>query len=290
MNSMVLAGISAKLRGTMSLAQFHERYGREEQCHEALAAARWPGGFRCPGCDSQRHSRFYRKARLYWQCSRCRQQVSAIAGTLFQGSKLPLTVWFLGIHLITRPGNGVSAAELSELLGVSYKSAWLLKHKLLNVLALRAAQSAPAFGEPVPVRLVSNLDPLTSGRSWKRLRLGIRFCPEATAEEGRLRLSILGHDDSRWTRNPSPAAAPPISEGAPAPISPMRRPHTLISNLRLSLMSTYRGIDARKYGERYIAEYQYRFNQRDRCGSRLGAVLAQLACAMPQTAPQIRAG
>jgi len=286
MNSMVLAGISAKLRGTMSLAQFHERYGREEQCQEALAAARWPEGFHCPSCAGRRHSRFQRQSRLYWQCSHCRHQVSVLAGTLFQGSKLPLTVWFLGIHLITRPGNGVSAVELSESLGISYKSAWLLKHKLLNVLANRQAETATGFGEPVPVRLVSNLDPLTSDRSWKRLRLGIRFCPEATSEEGRLRLSILGHDDTRWTRQPAAPAPDPLRAVGSSP----RRPHTLISNLRLSLMSTYRGIDARKYGERYVAEYQYRFNQRDRCGSRISAVLTQLVRAKPRTAPQIRCG
>ncbi len=59
------------------------------------------------------------------------------AGTIFDSSKLPLTTWFLAMHLLTQSKNNVSALELKRHLGVSYPTAWLLKHKLMQVMADR---------------------------------------------------------------------------------------------------------------------------------------------------------
>jgi ribosomal protein L37AE/L43A len=79
----------------MSRAAFQSRYGREDQCHEALVRLRWPDGFACPACGGRKYS-FY-AARLAFQCSLCRRQTSVKAGTLFHKSKLPLRTWFLAI-------------------------------------------------------------------------------------------------------------------------------------------------------------------------------------------------
>ena len=72
----------------------------------------------------------------YWQCSACREQTSVISGTVFHATKLPLTKWFLAMHLMTQSMNNVSALELKRHLGVRYKAAWLMKHKLLQVMYL----------------------------------------------------------------------------------------------------------------------------------------------------------
>ena len=121
----------------LSMAEFMERYGTEEKCHAALVASRWPRGFRCPACRDERHSTFVREGRSYWQCYRCRHQTTVTAGTIFDATKLPLTRWFVAMHLMTQAKNNVSALELKRHLGVRYKAAWLMKHKLLQVMAER---------------------------------------------------------------------------------------------------------------------------------------------------------
>ena len=121
----------------LSLADFMERYGTQAQCHAALVASRWPTGFICPHCASTRYCTFERKGLQYWQCSACGKQTTVTSGTIFQATKLPLTHWFLAMHLLTQAKNSVSALALKRHLGVRYKCAWLMKHKLLQVMAER---------------------------------------------------------------------------------------------------------------------------------------------------------
>ena len=121
----------------LPMAQFMVRYGTQEQCHAALVASRWPNGFVCGECGCTRHSTFLRDGLRYWQCSACREQTTVTCGTVFQATKLPLTSWFLAMHLLTQAKNNVSALELKRHLGVRYKAAWLMKHKLLQVMLVR---------------------------------------------------------------------------------------------------------------------------------------------------------
>ena len=86
----------------LSLPEFMDRYGTEEQCEQALVAARWPGGFVCPVCGfMQSRTTFRREGRLYWQCAGCQYQCSVTSGTVFEATKLPLTRWFLAMQLLT---------------------------------------------------------------------------------------------------------------------------------------------------------------------------------------------
>lgn len=124
----------------LSMTEFLDRYGSEDKCEAALAAARWPEGFRCPTCGAAEHGTFVRGRRRYWQCCTCRHQSSALCGTIFEATKLPLSRWFIAMHLMTQAKNNVSALELKRHLGVRYKSAWLVKHKLLQVMTEREEQ------------------------------------------------------------------------------------------------------------------------------------------------------
>jgi transposase-like protein len=117
----------------LSMAAFLESYGTEEQCERALEAIRWPQGFRCPVCQGSRCSSFERGGRRYWQCSHCRHQTTVKSGTIFEATKLPLTTWFLAMHLMTPSKNNVSALEPKRHLGVSYPTAWAIKRKLMQV-------------------------------------------------------------------------------------------------------------------------------------------------------------
>lgn len=124
----------------VSLMGFLERYGSEAQCREALAKVRWPNGFRCPDCGHA--GRCHLKGRDVYQCNRCKRQGSLTSGTLFAKTKLPLRTWFLAIYLLTQHKNGISALLLHRQLGVSYNTAWLLKHKFMQAMVERDSEQA----------------------------------------------------------------------------------------------------------------------------------------------------
>ena len=119
----------------LSLPKFIEQYGTEEACQEALFKLRWPEGFRCPECGNGTYCEL--SSRKVFQCHRCHHQISLTARTLFEKTKLPLKTWFLAIFLLTQSKNGLSALALARHLGVSYKTAWLVKHKLMQAMRER---------------------------------------------------------------------------------------------------------------------------------------------------------
>jgi transposase-like protein len=96
----------------LSKPRFRDLYGTEEQCREALLRWRWPDGLCCPRGGAGRHGEISRRG-LY-QCAVCRHQVSLTAGTLFHGTKLPLTLWFLAIYHLTQSNKGISSIELGR--------------------------------------------------------------------------------------------------------------------------------------------------------------------------------
>jgi len=121
----------------LSMAEFIARYGTEAKCHRALYKWRWPKGFRCPACDDRCRSRFRRGAQVYYQCRACRHQTTLTAGTLLAGTKLPLRTWVLAMHLLSSTKTNLAALTLMRHLGVSYKAAWRMKHKIMQAMAER---------------------------------------------------------------------------------------------------------------------------------------------------------
>ena len=125
----------------LSLPQFQARYGSEPQCEQALVAARWPHGWQCAHCGCKRF--FLTRngpGRQLWECFVCGYQSSSIVGTVMEHTHLPLRLWFLAMYLLTQNKNAISALALKRQLGVSYKTAWLLKHKLMQAMSQRDAR------------------------------------------------------------------------------------------------------------------------------------------------------
>jgi transposase-like protein/ribosomal protein L37AE/L43A len=111
-----------------TLMDFEQRFSDESSCRRYLFELRWPDGFICPRCG---HGHGVHIRRGLWRCSSCRHEASAMAGTIFQDSKLPLTVWFRAMWQVASQKNGISAMGLQRVLGLgSYKTAWALLHKL----------------------------------------------------------------------------------------------------------------------------------------------------------------
>jgi transposase-like protein len=112
----------------MDLPQLVEKFGSEDKCHDYLEELRWPDGVECPRCKSKRISRI--KTRRQFDCDGCRYQFSVRVGTVLQDSKLPLWKWFLAVYMMCESRKGVSANQLKRMLGVSYKTAWYLCHRI----------------------------------------------------------------------------------------------------------------------------------------------------------------
>src|SRR5918997_7098780 len=136
-------GLRRSLQG-LSEGAFRERFGTEEACRTALFEMRWREGLTCPACGHPRLCAL--KTRQLFQCNRCKKQVRLTAGTVFQASKLPLTVWFLAIYHLTQSKGGISSLELARRLGVRQPTAWLLQHKLMRAMADREAKKPKLQG------------------------------------------------------------------------------------------------------------------------------------------------
>ena len=112
--------------------EFMEIYGSEVKCFDSVFRSRWPDGFECPECGNRAFCRLKRRGIL--QCNRCRRQTSLTSGTIFHSTNLPLTKWFLAMHLLSQSKNGISALEMSRQVDIGYKTAWRMKHKLMQVM------------------------------------------------------------------------------------------------------------------------------------------------------------
>jgi transposase-like protein len=130
----------------MSVSELHKDYRTEAQCEAALIQARWPSGFVCPHCGSPQAYAYHMSAGPGWQCQSCNRQTSLTTGTIFHASKLPLTIWFQAMYFLTQTKNNVAALELKRLLGVSYPTAWRIKHKLMQIMAEILTESVVWLG------------------------------------------------------------------------------------------------------------------------------------------------
>jgi transposase-like protein len=116
----------------INLPELIEQFGSEDKCHAYLEELRWPEGVECPRCQSKHVSRI--KARRQFDCDTCRYQFSVRVDTIFHDSKLPLWKWFLAVYMMGESKKGVSANQLKRMLGVSYKTAWYLCHRIRSAM------------------------------------------------------------------------------------------------------------------------------------------------------------
>jgi ISXO2-like transposase domain/Transposase zinc-ribbon domain len=115
-----------------TILELERRFATEESCREYLFQLRWPNGFICPRC---RGGSAWPASRGRLVCRACRHQTSVTAGTVFQDTRKPLTLWFRAIWYVTSQKNGTSAASIQRILGLrSYQTAWTWLHKLRRAM------------------------------------------------------------------------------------------------------------------------------------------------------------
>jgi transposase-like protein len=123
------------------------RFKTEVAARKHLEKVRWADGVNCPHCGVvDRASRIKGKSARpgLWFCNACRKQFSVTVGTLFERSKVPLHKWLLAVHLLTSSKKGMSAHQLHRMLGVTYKTAWFMSHRIRE--AMRPADDAGPLG------------------------------------------------------------------------------------------------------------------------------------------------
>ncbi len=289
----------------LALHEFMDEYGTEQQCREALFRLRWPNGFVCPECGERSYCEL--KSRKLYQCHKCHHQSSLTAGTIFHGTRLALKKWFLAVYLLTQRKNSISALELKRELGVNYNTAWLLKHKLMQVMYERQQHK----------RLSGHIEMddayLGGERSGKRGRGSENKIPFVAAVETtdgkpmRMHLRRVNgfrrSEISRYAKRSLSAGSLVVSDGLscfegvtnagclhrPIIVGSGRQAaqhlafkwvNTVLGNVKNALRGTFHAV-REKHVPRYLAEFEYRFNRR----SDLPSMIKRLVYVAAKTPP-----
>src|SRR6056297_3526080 len=112
-----------------NVRQFFQQFPTDDACLEHLFNVRFGQGHVCPKCE--RSAKWYRlKSEQAYSCQWCGHHIHPMVGTIFEKSRTPLQLWFYAIFLFTTTRHGVSGKELQRQLGVTYKTAWRIGHKI----------------------------------------------------------------------------------------------------------------------------------------------------------------
>ncbi len=278
----------------------------------------WPGGFEYPDCCGGNYCVVTRQARRLFQCNACRKQTSVKAGTIFASSNLPLRIWFKAIYHVTQSKKGVSSLELSRRLGITQTAAWMMKHKLGQVMRERNASKRLKGQRLKGQRLkeIVQLDDAYIGGAHpgRRGRGAIGKTPfvaaVATTEDGKpdqiilRRVKAFSKFAIRKLSSTALASGADVTSdglvcflavaevgcshtviktgtGPKAAKTPaFKGVNTVLGNIEAALVGTYRAV-REKHGPRYLAEFEYRFNRR----YARAAIIPRLAFIAPRTAP-----
>lgn len=299
----------------MSIQALQRLYGTEAQCEAALTQARWPNGFVCPACGASHAVSFRLHGKPGWECLDCGKQTTLTAGTIFHSTKLPLTVWFLAMYLMTQSKNNVAALELRRLLGISYPAAWRIKHKLMQVMTEREADRQLAGRIEVDDAYLGG--ERTGGKRGRGSENKVAFIAAVSTQQGRPQCvrfdrvkTFSGEEVQTWAKRALAPNSETVSDGLPAfkalatqsvherivtgggakstKIPAFRWINTLLGNLKTGLSGTYHAFDFDKYGHRYLAEFQYRFNRRQNLAKLLPRLVRAAATTPKRTEAWLR--
>lgn len=270
----------------MSLISFQKQFSSEEICQDHLFQLKWKNGYCCEKCG---HDAYYvtktRKHRLY-ECKECRYQSTVFVGTVMEKTHTDLTKWFLAIYLIAHDKRGISAYKLSKEIEVTYKTAWLMLHKIRTAMRKRDSEYTLAgivelddafFGAPTeggkrgrgtektkvivglslnkkghPLYLKMEVTPDIKGQTLvdfadKRIVPGATISSDAYRSYRALAGAGFKHEYQVYDAKKTP--------------DHLHWLHTVLSNAKAFVGGTFHGLDS-KHLQAYLDEFCYRFNRR----------------------------
>ncbi|WP_426683358.1 IS1595 family transposase [Xanthomonas translucens pv. undulosa] len=303
----------------LSMSQFIAWYGTEAKCYRTLYKWRWPQGFRCPSCAGRTRSRFKRGAAIYYQCCACRHQTTLMAGTMFEGTKLPLRTWMLALHLLTATKTNLAALELMRHLGVNYKTAWRMKHKIMQAMAEReATRTLSGFVQIDDAYLGGERNGGKAGRGSENKQpflIAVQTDATFAAPSFAVIEPVRSFDNASlqdWTARPLAPECEVYTDGLACfrRLEDAGHAHTtldtgggrtateapgarwvnvVLGNLKRAISGVYHAIAQSKYARRYLAEAAYRFNRRFRLREMLPRLATSMMRCKPCPEPVLRA-
>jgi hypothetical protein len=292
----------------MKLIDVHKQFDTEDKCLDYLERTRWPNGVCCIECGSVNVSQITREKRgknrrtRIYQCleKECGHQFSVTAGTIFHDSHLPLEKWFLALAIICEAKKGVSACQMQRHLGLNYRTAWHLCHRIREAMQ----------EEQTPLTGVVEIDETYVGG--KVIRRGDRRKPRKEKDVvlgmvergGKLRFTHIPRTTSRIVKPHIekqvsldvqtimtdehvvyPFALAERFDGKHKTINHSRTYgigdiHTntienAFSLLKRGLIGTFHKVSI-KHLQRYLTEFSYRFNRREEQALLFDGTLANL--------------
>ncbi len=269
-----------------SWAALMEWFPDDAACLAYLERLRWPGGFVCPRCGSHQG---WRIADGRFSCGGCARKVSVTAGTIFHGTRTPLTTWFAAVWYVTNQKFGASALGLQRVLGLgSYETAWTIVHKLRRAMVrpdrdllsgLVEVDETYVGGEEKGVAgrqthskaIVAIALELHEPRGYGRVRLAQVVDVSAPSLVGFVCDTILPGATVKtdgWTSYRTITKHGYLHEptsirasGDPAHVV-MPGVHRIASLLKRWLLGTHQGAVRREHLDAYLDEYTFRFNRR----------------------------
>lgn len=168
----------------MDIMKLMDKFHSEDACREALEDLRWPDGVICPRCNSKSISRI--QEYKVFDCNSCRYQFSVTSGTIFHDSHLDLRKWLVAVFLMVEAKKGVSANQIKRTIGVSYKTAWYLCHRI---------REAMTVGNPKPLSQIVEVDETWVGGKKKNVGHGYKgnktVVAGAAQRNGDIRLKVI---------------------------------------------------------------------------------------------------
>ena len=290
-----------------TLQEFDAWFTSEEACAAYLARLRWPEGFVCPACGG---TTAWTTARGLHQCRACQRQVSVTAGTIFEGTRKPLRVWFQAMWFVTSQKLGGNALGLQRVLGFgSYQTAWAWLHKMRRAM-VRPGRDQLSGRVEIDETYVGGEEEGVSGRyTEKKAIVVVAIEVHEPKGFGRVRLQqvpdVSGDSLVPFVRNVVVPGSVVQTDGwqgyatlarhgfvhektilsgsgDPAHVA-MPGVHRIASLLKRWLLGTHQGAVSKKHIDYYLDEYTFRFNRRTSVAR--GLLFYRLLQQAVQTAP-----
>ena len=264
--------------------ELERRFSTDQACRDYLARLRWPDRFVCPRCAGQRA---WLTDRGLWYCAGCHHQTSVTAGTIFQDTHLPLTVWFRVLWQVTSQKSGASALGIQRVLGLgSYRTAWAMLHKLRRAM-VRPGRDRLAGSIEVDETYLGGPEKGADGRGTERPlvvvaaqidgkgigRIRLRHVPDASGPsllgfiEDAIEPGSLIHTDGWESYKALPQkgylhAVSKLRSKSGLAFELLPRVHLVVSLLKRWLLGTLHGRISPAHLEYYLDEFTFRFNRR----------------------------
>lgn len=285
--------------------EFDRRFHNEKACLSYLFQLRWPKGFSCSRCG---HLHYWSTSKGLFLCRQCRHQQSVTAGTIFHGTRKPLTLWFKALWWFSTRKSSVNATALQELLGLgSYQTAWCWLQKL---------RTCTVFPDREKLSGTIEVDECFVGgmHGGKRGRGAAQKCKVVVAVErqgrklGRIRMQVIEHCGAEELTSFAKAnisAGSHITTDGWAGYRSLQKEgymhkkviqsgiedkknvlpgvHLVASLVKRVILGTFHGRFDPQYLQRYLDEYVFRFNRRTSrsVGKRFWRIMQQAIASVP---------